>query len=75
MSAEILPLQGFSDLISFVAFLISNNVACWKENLMIFLNLFLIFLILGWLRDLLMTMLSMISSILTKPVTFPSHLK
>ena len=69
ISAEISPLEDLSNLIPFMAILTSTNVTYCKENLVIFLNLFLIILILAWLWNF-RTMLSIISSLLAELLTF-----
>ena len=57
-----------------MAFLTSTNVTWWKENLAIFLNLFLIIVILGCSWNFRM-MLSMISRLLAKILRLTGHLK
>ena len=57
-----------------MVFLTSTNVTWWKENLAIFVNLFLIILILGRSWNL-RTMLSMITQLLAKLLTLPGYLK
>ena len=74
ISAGISPLEDLSELILFMTFFTFTNVTWWKGNLAIFVNLFLIILILGWPGNFRM-MLSMISRLSAKLLTSPGHLK
>ena len=67
-------MRTYPNLLSFMAFLTSANVTSSKGNLTIFLNLLLTILILRWLWDF-RTLLSMVSRLWAKPVTFHGHLK
>ena len=57
-----------------MVFLTFSDVTWWKENLAIFVNVFLIILILAWSWNF-RTMVSMISQLLAKRLTLSGHLK